>query len=442
MGIFKAYDIRGVVPDELDEAKAEAIGRAFAAYIGKSPIVAGRDIRLSSPSLEAALIRGMAVAGAEVLDAGMISTPMLYFGVGKYAAQGGAAVTASHNPGRYNGFKLCKAESYPMSETSGLPEVQALAEKGVPDAKRKGSVKAVQFREEYEKHVASFAKTGRRVKVVVDASNGASGTTLPGVFRLLDADLVPLFFEPDGRFPNHEPNPLKEENLKAVQAAVKKEKADFGACMDGDADRCVFVDEKGAAIPGDIMTGLIAGQFLKEQPGAAIVYDLRSSHAVPEAIAAAGGKAVRERVGHSFIKTTMREHQAAFAGELSGHYYFRDHWFADCGEIALMKVLSLVSNSDKPLSALVKPLRKYSLSGEVNFHVEDKDGKIRELAATFKDAKIDTLDGITAEYGDWWFNVRKSNTEPMLRLNLEGKTKKAREEGMKRVLKLLGKPEE
>ncbi|MCU0722341.1 MAG: phosphomannomutase/phosphoglucomutase [Planctomycetes bacterium] len=441
MGIFKAYDVRGVYPDELDEKTAEAIGRAFAKYIGKSPIAAGRDIRLSSPALEAALVRGMTAAGADVLDLGMISTPMLYFGVGKHAAEGGVTVTASHNPGKYNGFKMCKAQSYPMSETAGLPEVKALMEKGVPDAKRKGSAKAADVREGYEKHVAAFAKTGRRLKVVVDASNGASGTTLPGVFRLLDADLVPLFFEPDGRFPNHEPNPLKEENLKALQAAVKREKAAFGACMDGDADRCVFVDEKGAAIPGDIMTGLIAAQFLKEQAGAAVVYDLRSSHAVPEEIARLGGKAVRERVGHSFIKTTMRQHEAAFAGELSGHYYFRDHWYADCGEIALMKVLSLVSNSDKPLSALVKPLRKYALSGEINFHVEDKDGKIKELAETFKDAKIDYLDGITAEFGDWWFNVRKSNTEPMLRLNLEGKTKKAKEEGMKRVLALLGKPE-
>ena len=442
MGIFKAYDIRGIVPGELDEAKAEAIGRAFARYIDKSPILAGRDMRLSSPSLQGALIRGMTAAGADVLDAGLISTPMLYLGVGRFETAAGVMVTASHNPGRYNGFKMCKAQAFPMSETSGLPEVKELAELGVPDAKRKGSVKALDLRDLYETHVAAFARIEKRVKVVVDASNGASGITLSGIFRRLDAELVPLYFEPDGRFPHHEPNPLKEENLRDLAAAVKKEKAAFGACLDGDADRCVFVDEKGTAIPGDIMTALIAARLLEEGGPTAIVYDLRSSHAVPEEIAKRGGKAIRERVGHSFIKTTMREHGAAFAGELSGHYYFRDHFFADCGEIALMKVLSLVSSSGKPLSALVKPLRKYFLSGEINFHIEDKDGKIRELADVFRDAKIDDLDGITAEYADWWFNVRKSNTEPMLRLNLEGKTKKAKDEGMKRILKVLGKPEE
>ena len=441
MGIFKAYDIRGTVPEEIDEAKAESIGRAFGAFIGKGPILAGRDMRVSSPSLHAALVKGIAATGVDVLDPGMISTPMLYFGVGKFQASGGVTVTASHNPGRYNGFKMCRAQAFPMSETSGLPEVKQLMEQGVPTAARKGSVEPLDFRESYEKHVASFARTGRRVKVVVDASNGASGATLPGVFSRLDADMVPLFLEPDGTFPNHEPNPLKEENLAQLQAAVKKEKADFGACLDGDADRCVFVDERGRAVPGDVMTALIASQFLKEAGPAAIVYDLRSSHVVPEQIAALGGKAIRERMGHSFIKTTMREHDSVFAGELSGHYYFRDNYFADCGEIALVKVISLVASGRKPLSSLIKPLQKYSLSGEINFKVEDKDAKIAELAERFKEGKIDYLDGITAEFADWWFNVRKSNTEPMLRLNLEGKTRKAMDEGMKKVLQVLGSPE-
>jgi phosphomannomutase len=267
-----------------------------------------------------------------------------------------------------------------------------------------------------------------------------AGVTLPGIFKNLEAEMIPIHFEPDGRFPNHEANPLKAENMQDTVTAVKREGADFGACMDGDADRCVFVDETGEILPGDIVTALIGSRFLEERGPAAIVYDLRSSHAVPEEIERLGGKPVRERVGHSFIKMTMREHDAPFAGELSGHYYFRDNFFADCGEIALIMMLNLVSSADAPLSELVKPLRKYFLSGEVNFRVEDKEAKIRQLAETFADSRIDYLDGITAEYDNWWFNVRMSNTEPMLRLNLEGKTREAKDDGMKRVLDVLGDP--
>ncbi|MHC4598359.1 MAG: phosphomannomutase/phosphoglucomutase [Planctomycetota bacterium] len=440
MSIFKAYDIRGVVPDELDEAKAEAIGRAFAATLGKSPVVVGRDMRTSGPALQDGLVRGLVEGGVTVLDVGRISTPMLYFAVGHLRAEGGVTVTASHNPARYNGFKMCRAEAYPMSESSGLDEVKRLAEEGAPRADAPGGVETREIRTAYEDHVLSFAREGRALRVVVDASNGMAGLTLPGIASRLRSTWLPLYYEPDGTFPHHEANPLKEENLQDVIAAVRREGADFGACFDGDADRCVFVDERGEALPGDIITALIAGQVLRESGPASVVYDLRSSHVVPEEIEKCGGRAVRERVGHSFIKMTMREHDAPFAGELSGHYYFRDHYFADCGEIALLFLLNLVSNADEPLSALVQPLRRYRLSGEVNFRVSDKDAMIETLARTFSDAKIDRLDGITAEYGDWWFNVRKSNTEPMLRLNLEGKNPKAYEAGMKRVLALLGEP--
>jgi len=419
---------------------AQAIGKAFASVIGKSPIVVGRDMRVSGPVLRDALVSGLTSAGGAVWDVGMISTPMLYFAVGFLGAQGGVTVTASHNPGKYNGFKMCRAEAFPMSETSGLDEVKRLTEAGVPDAPVPGSVTDRDVREAFEAHVASFASTGRSLKIVVDNSNGMAGLTLPGIFHRLDAELIPLYFEPDGSFPNHEANPLKAENMRDVAQAVIREKADFGACMDGDADRCVFVDEAGTILPGDIVTGLIGAMILDRSGPASVVYDLRSSHAVPEEIEAHGGKAIRERVGHSFIKMTMREHDSPFAGELSGHYYFRDHYYADCGEIALMMMLNLVSNADRPLSALIEPLRRYFLSGEVNFRVEDKDAKIRELAEVFAEGRIDYLDGITAEFGDWWFNVRKSNTEPMLRLNLEGRTKEARDEGMRRVLAVLGEP--
>jgi phosphomannomutase len=440
MGIFKAYDIRGVVPDELDAPMAESIGRAFASVISKSPIVVGRDMRVSGPVLRDALVSGLVAAGATLWDVGRISTPMLYFAVGHLGAEGGVVVTASHNPAKYNGFKMCRAQAVPMSETSGLDEVKRLAEAGVPDAPAPGSVEEKEIRGAYEAHVASFAKEGRPLKIVVDASNGMAGVTLPGIFRRLQTEIVPLFFEPDGTFPNHEANPLKAENMQAVVEAVAREKADFGACMDGDADRCVFVDEKGGILPGDIVTGLIGAQILKETGPAAIVYDLRSSHAVAEEIEAGGGTPVRERVGHSFIKMTMRRHDSPFAGELSGHYYFRDNYTADCGEIALVKMINLVSSSDKPLSAWAEPLQRYFQSGEVNFRVEDKDAKIKELGEVFSDGKIDYLDGITVEYDAWWFNVRKSNTEPMLRLNLEGKTREAKEEGMQRVLPVLGTP--
>ncbi len=440
MAIFKAYDIRGVYPSELDEKKAASIGRAFGAVIGAGPIVVGRDMRLSSPSMRDALVAGLAAVGVDVWDVGMISTPMLYFAVSHLEAAAGVVVTASHNPSRYNGFKMCRERAIPMSETSGLLDVKRFSEEGVADAEKPGTVEERDVREAYEEHVASFAKEGRPIDVVVDNSNGMAGLTLGGIFSRLKARLEPLYFEPDGSFPHHEANPLKKENLQDVIRAVRRTKADFGACLDGDADRCVFVDESGVPVPGDVVTGLIASRILEEEGPAAVVYDLRSTHAVPEEIAERGGTPVRERVGHSFIKSTMRKHDAPFAGELSGHYYFRDHSFADCGELALVKMINIVSNAEEPLSALVAPLQRYFLSGEVNFRVEDKDAKIKELAEVFADAKIDFLDGVTAEYEDWWFNVRKSNTEPMLRLNLEGKTKEAMEKGMSRVLGVLGTP--
>lgn len=442
MGIFKAYDIRGKVPAELDEALARKIGSATARFLRARTLVVGRDVRLSSPSIAAAAAEGICDAGCDVVDIGLCTTPMTYFAVGRYGYDGAAMTTASHNPPEYNGFKISREKAVPLSEDTGIRDIERLVRSGdLAPALRRGTRTSRDIRADYVRHVLSFARDIRPLKIVVDTANGCVGTIFQDVAKALPLQIVPLFFEPDGRFPNHEPNPLKEENLSALKAKLREERADLGAAFDGDGDRCMFVDETGVRAPNDLLTALIARDFLSRRPGAAVVYDLRSSWVVREEIERAGGKPIRERVGHAFIKGTMRKHDAVVGGELSGHYYFGDNFFADSGLIAFISILNVISASGGPLSRLIAPLRRYEATGEVNFHVEDKDGKIAELRRAFADGRHDDLDGITVEYPDWWFNVRKSNTEPLLRLNLEARTGKGLVQAREKLLAILGKPE-
>lgn len=458
MGIFKAYDIRGLVPKELDEALAERIGYAFARVLGGKRYVVGRDMRVSSPSLAAAAIRGILKAGANVVDIGLTSTPMNYFAVGHLGVDGGLAVTASHNPKEYNGFKASRDQAKPVSYDTGIGEIERLAlegphepapepghspapEPGHSPAPEPGHSMELSILDDYLEHVLSFASNLRPLRVAVDAGNGAAGIVVPRLFeRLSNIELVPLCMEPDGTFPNHEANPLVEENLADLRAKVVAEGCELGVAYDGDADRVAFVDETGARVPCDLATALLAREALERHRGKAVVYDLRSSWVVAEEIRAAGGVPVRERVGHSFIKAALREHDGILGGELSGHYYFAENFFADSGDIALVKILNLMSREGRKLSALVKPLRRYRSSGEINFVVEDKDGVIERLERLFRDGQIDRADGITVQYDDWWFNVRKSNTEPLLRLNLEAKTLQRFQAGKARLLEILGTP--
>lgn len=450
MGIFKAYDIRGIVPDELDTKMARRIGFAFAQHIGGSPLLVGRDMRVHSPEISDAVIAGMRGAGAYVIDIGLASTPMTYFAIGSRDVAGGLCVTASHNTGEYNGMKLCSRGAQPISKTSGIAEIEAACQGPQrPSSTRRGGGEEIHLLEDYAKHVASFADIKRPIKVAIDAANGIAGYTLPAILPLLEnVNTECILMEPDGTFPNHEANPLKEENLDPVRELVRQTGADFGVSFDGDADRCCFVDETGATVPADLMTALLARDFLEREPEKPIVYDLRSSWVVKEEIAAAGGQPVRDRVGHSFIKATMRANGAIFGGELSGHFYFRDNFVCDSGVIALVSVLNLISGSTESFSSRVAGLRRYHSTGEINFHVEDKDAVLAKLKEKYKDGAQDELDGITVEYGSlkraswWWFNVRASNTEPVLRLNLEAKTEELRDAKRAELIELIGEPEE
>lgn len=458
MGIFKAYDIRGRTPAELDEALARRIGAATARFLNARTILVGRDVRLSSPALAAALAEGICDAGCGVVDIGLCTTPMTYFGVGRFGYSGAVMTTASHNPPEYNGFKISREKAIPLSEDTGLREIEKIvldhADGSGPspatpgDRERNASpargIRTTRdIRADYIRHVRTFARPLRPLKIVVDTANGCVGTLFLDAVAGLPIEIVPLFFEPDGRFPNHEPNPLKEENLAAIKAKMRETNADLGAAFDGDGDRCMFLDERGVRAPNDLLTAIIARDALSRDHGAAVVYDLRSSWVVREEIERAGGKPIRERVGHAFIKGTMRKHHAALGGELSGHYYFHfdKDVYADSGLVAFFSILNVISESGLPLSKLIAPLQRYHATGELNFHVEDKDAKIAELKRVFADGRQDELDGVTVEYPDWWFNVRKSNTEPLLRLNLEAKTPALLADGKARLLPLLGKPE-
>lgn len=450
-GIFKAYDIRGIYPDEIDEATAEKIGRAFPTILddddhsGERPhtVVVSRDMRSHSPGLTRALVEGLRTAGVGVIDIGLATTPMSYFAVGHLGAAGGIQVTASHNPAEYNGMKLSKREARPVSGDHGISQIEEKVTSGdLPEAAKRGSYETMDVTGDYRRHILSFLQRptdGRTLKVVADAANGM-GVLYRPILEAAGIELVPLYFELDGSFPNHEANPLKEENLEDLKAAVKREGADLGVAFDGDADRAGFVDENGRAVGSDLMTGLIAGELLERHPGRAVIYDLRSSRAVAEHIREHGGKPVRDRVGHSFMKATLRKEDGIFGGELAGHYYFRDAYFADSSILAVLEILNLLWKEDRPLSELVSAIDRYAKSPEINFQVADKQGKIDLLAEKYSDGEIDYLDGITVQYPTWWFNVRPSNTEPYLRLVCEAQTRDELDARRDELVNLLGKP--
>jgi phosphomannomutase len=423
--IFKAYDVRGTYPNELNEAAARAIGSAAVAQLGVSRIAVGHDMRVSGPALTEALIDGMTDQGAEVTDLGLTSTDELYFAVGKFGYPAGVMVSASHNPAQYNGFKFCREQAIPISSETGLNQIRdrILAGPEQPAA-TKGRVVQRDVLQEFVRHLLSFIDPDvvRPLGVCIDAGNGMAGLIAPEVFRHLPCTVTPLFFELDGRFPNHPASPIEPENMVDVQRAVRETGADLGAAFDGDADRMFITDEHGTLVDGSMVTALVSKSLLSRYPGSTILYNLICSHSVPELVTALGGTPIRTRVGHSFIKAQMRENNAIFGGEHSGHFYFRDNWFADSGMIALLVILELVSRENKPVSELLRSLDHYVRSGEINSRVDDVQGRLDAIQKRFSNGTQDFLDGITVGYPDWWFNVRASNTEPLLRLNVEAKT--------------------
>ncbi len=442
--VFKAYDIRGIYPAELDEDGAYAIGRGYVEQFEPKKIAVGRDMRLSSPSMAKAVIEGAADGGAEVIDIGLVGTEMVYCAVGEQGLDGGIQVTASHNPKEYTGMKIVRRGALPVGGDSGLLEIRdrAVAITEESGGQTPGQVREVDVFSSYVEKVMSFidASAVQPLRVVIDAANGMAGAMLPPVLERLPIDAVPYFFELDGSFPNHEPNPLLPENREFVIGKVLEEKAQLAAAFDGDADRCFFIDGTGEFVPGDFVTALLAELMLEKHPGAKIIYDVRASWAVPEAIERAGGTPLINRVGHAFIKHRMREQDAVFAGEVSGHYYFRDFYQADSGVIPFLLILELISKRGKPLSELLQPFReKYFLTGEINVPVADVAVKLQELKERFgKEGKVSHLDGISIEAEDWHMNVRPSNTEPLLRLNLEARSQEVMERKRDAVLEVIG----
>ncbi len=426
--LFKAYDVRGRVPEELDAQVAHDTGAAFVAVTGASAVVVGHDMRPSSPEIVTAFATGATAAGADVTVIGLCSTDQLYFASGSLDLPG-AMVTASHNPAGYNGLKLCRAGAVPIGLDTGLADIRDRVVRGErPEGSRTGQVRHRDLLSAYAAHLVGLAPvTGRRLRVVVDAGNGMAGLTVPAVVELLgdaQVELVPMYFELDGTFPHHEANPIDPANLVDLQARVVAENADIGLAFDGDADRCFLVDERGRAVPPSTLTALIAARELERHPGSVVIHNLITSRAVPEIVTELGGTPVRTRVGHSFIKATMAETGAVFGGEHSGHFYFRDFWRADSGMLAALHVLAALAATEQPLSEVLADFERYPSSGELNSVVDDPQQVIRALRATYADrdgVELDELDGLTVAHRDWWFNVRPSNTEPLLRLNAEGK---------------------
>ncbi|WP_294436137.1 phosphomannomutase/phosphoglucomutase [uncultured Victivallis sp.] len=434
-GIFKAYDIRGIYPTEINADVAEAIGRAYIEFTGAKKVAVGRDMRPHSLPLFEGLSRGMLAQGADVIDLGLVSTPMSYFANGTLKVDGSVMITASHNPGEWNGFKLCLANAVPISGATGIMEIQKIAEaKSWRKVDQPGTLSTYDIAPEYGKFLRSFAQMDRKLKVVVDYANAMGLYEIAGITDLYD--IVPLYDTLDGTFPNHEANPLHIETLDAIRAKVREVGADFGAAFDGDADRCGFIDDQGEVIPMDLFTALIAQDILSRGP-ATILYDLRSSRAVPECIEANGGKAIRSRVGHAFIKAQMRENDAVFAGELSGHYYFKQNFTAESQGLAMIMLSNLICKKNKPVHELVQPLRKYFSSGEINSKVADVKPILDTIRARYADGNMFELDGISSEYPRWWFNVRSSNTEPLLRLIVEADTRELMEEKRDELLKII-----
>ena len=425
--IFKAYDIRGVVPDELDEGVAEQVGAAFVRLTNAKSVVTLHDMRTSSEPLADALGRGAASQGADVIRGGLGSTDMVYYASGSLDTPG-AMVTASHNPARYNGIKLCKAGAKPVGIETGLAEIKAMVAGGVPAYDGEpGTITDRDLLPGYADYLKKLVDLSgvRPLKVAVDAGNGMAGHTVPVVFEGLPITLIALYFELDGTFPNHEANPIDPKNLRDLQQAVRDNQADIGLAFDGDADRCFVVDERGEIVSPSVLAALIATRELAREPGAAIIHNLITSRAVPEIITEHGGIPVRTRVGHSFIKAKMAETNAVFGGEHSGHFYFRDFWFADSGMLAALHVLAALGHDDRPLSAILQEFSRYSASGEINSEVADQaatTAKVKSIYSERSGVTLDELDGLTVMGDGWWFNIRPSNTEPLLRLNVEAGT--------------------
>ena len=454
-GIFRSYDIRGVVPDELDAADAEKIGRVFVTWLGNGQQAAGnrltilvaRDMRKSGDELHPAVIRGIAAQGADVVDVGLATSPLFYYSVWQASADAGVMVTASHNPGKYNGFKMTRAEAVPISRDTGLLAIRDLVEKWslrAPSVSRNdghvGTVSTADFSDGYLTYATAGAENVGPLKVVIDCGNGMVGLLIRRVLACLpQVQATVLYEELDGSFPHHEANPLKEENMRDLQERVRAEKGDIGVAFDGDGDRVGFTDENGVTVPGDFVTALLAQEVLREKPGAKILYDLRSSWATKEAIEAAGGTPVMSRVGHSYIKEQMRTERAVFAGEMSSHFYFQEY-YAESAVRAMVLLLRVLSERQQSFAQLVTPLRKYAKTPEINFEVEEKDRVLATLKRRYADGKQFALDGLSVDYPEWWFNVRASGTEPLLRLNLEAKTGGLLEEKKQELFAILGPP--
>ena len=447
-GVFKAYDVRGVYPSEIDENLSYAIGYHFREILDADDmarggqVVVSHDMRDSSPRLAASLCDGLRTAGLGVVHIGLATTPMNYFATGFLAASAGIQVTASHNPAKYNGLKFSRRDAIPVSSETGIGLLETLVrERTVPSAAPCAPIAHRDIRAAYREHVLSFLRQREpRLRVAVDVANGMA-TIYRELLEELNIELVPLFFGLDGNFPNHEANPLKPENLRDLQQAVREHDCAFGAAFDGDADRAILVDGNAEIVGADLVTALLAGPILERYPGTPIVYDIRSSWATREAILAGGGTPVRERVGHSFMKATMRRMGSPFGGELAGHFYYRANYFADSSLITVIEVLNEIRRSGRTLAELLRPLRRYVGTGEINFHVEDKPAMIARLAEAFADGEIDYVDGITVQYPDWWFNVRPSNTEPLLRLVMEARAADQLAVHKARLLSMLGSPE-
>ena len=440
-GLFKSYDVRGIYPSEINDDIAYGIGRCFVPLLGAKRIVVGRDMRPTGEKLYEAFARGATEAGADVTYVGMVSTDALYFAVGKYGFDGGVMITASHNPAQYNGMKFTRERAEAISLETGLSDIRDRLMRGeLPaTAAKAGTIGTQDILDDFAEHCLSFVDRTKikPFKIAIDAGNGMAGETVPHVFKQLPCDVIPLFFELDGTFPNHPASPIEPENMADLQAAVKKHGCDLGVAFDGDADRMFIVDEKAELIDGSTVTALVALNTLKKHPGARILYNLICSRSVPELVEKAGGTAIRSQVGHSIIKKVMRDQDIEFGGEHSGHFYFKENWYADSGMIALMECLELFSEANKPVSDVIAPIDTRFRSGEINSTVKDIPAKLQELQEKYKDAQIDHLDGITISYPRWWMNVRASNTEPLLRLNVEGDTKELMEQHRDEALAII-----
>lgn len=443
--IFRAYDIRGIYPKEIDENVAYLIGRTFVKFLKKREktkglrIVVGRDNRLSSPPLFKGLTKGIIDQGATVINIGLSITPMLYWTCAHYEFEGGINITASHNPSQYNGFKMVRKKAIPISEKSGIREIKNLVFKGKFRTTKKGKIIRKEVLKEYIKFNLKDFNLSKinPFKIVVDTANAVPGIVVPEIFKKINCKIYHLYSKLDGTFPNHPPDPHVKENLKGLQRMVLNKKADLGIGFDGDGDRIIFVDENGEIIGGDLITALITTMLLKQNPGEKIFYDIRSSNVVKEVIEKEGGRITFGRLGHTFIKEQMRRENILFAGELNGHYYLRDHYFCETPFFVISKILDELSKTGRPLSELIKPFKKYYRSEEINFEIKNKKSKVKELERLFKDGKVSHLDGLRVDYKDWWFNVRPSYTEPVLRLNLEAKTKKLMEKKKKELIRII-----